>query len=120
MMQDEDARLHAAAAVLENAISAAIGSRRLDTYALRQVRDILYQHRTKARQAGMDFPKLVALPFFRQNFVKLVRADLDRNSINTTIVNFTREMPNVTAMEIASAMRYGLPHIVPDVPSRVH
>lgn len=84
--------------------------RKLSPSHIREVGDLLAWHRRTCRQSlGVDFPVLVAFVFPRLGQIDLVRADLPHREIEQTIVNFTVKYPDVTAEEVAFALKHAFP-----------
>ena len=108
-MTEADARIEAAAAVLQERLVAALSVRRVDQAAMHIARTIIRDHRTQARGAGIDFPAVVVMPFPRQGRLKIFNAELGRKDIETLIVNLTVEMPTIRPDEIAMAVHFAFP-----------
>lgn len=116
MITDEEhPAMKAAADVLKQRLGAAIGGRPLDRHALQEAVGIIAQHRWQAIRGGIDFPEMVIMPLPRHNELLLVRRDLDAANINQTIINITVAFKDVTADEIARAVRFAFPSHVPSI-----
>lgn len=66
-------------------------------------------HIIRARQEGIDYPDLVVVWLDQVRAVKLWRADLDRKDIERQLLNLVAEHPDITADEIARAVRASFP-----------
>lgn len=113
--EENDARLAAAAAVLEERLARFMVGKSIDGAVLREVRQIIYDHRARAKQSGLNFPALALLPFPRQARMMFFLADIDRAQIPRIVINITRELPDVTAAEIAQAVHFAFPDYAPDL-----
>lgn len=66
-------------------------------------------HRTRARQQGIDFPVMVPIVIQSRKWVNLVRADLDRRSIEQLVVNICTQFPTIEMIEVAQAIKRAFP-----------
>lgn len=114
---EADARCDAAAVMLGAILNDRLGNQPVDKIWMLVAREILYDHRVKARQAGLDFPELTILAFPRLNTVKFYRADLNREQINRVVIVLAKEMPGLHPDDLAWAVKMGWPHYTPDISS---
>ncbi len=68
-------------------------------------------HRRRWRGQGVDFPPLVPLINPYAGTIELVREDLDRKDIITTIKNFIIKNPNLSPQDIAQSVKIAWPNI---------
>lgn len=90
------------------------GDKKLDKYLMKDMYDVVKQHREQCRTRGIDFPALVALVVPRFGIVEWKRADLDLASIKVSIVNFVRFHPQVPMAEVVQTFRRAWPSLKPD------
>lgn len=88
--------------------------RPLDETSIRELTELIADHRKNARHAlGVKFPVLTALVFPRFGYVDFVRADMSQEDIETTIVNCTVKYKNITREEVAWAIKHAFPDYKP-------
>jgi len=116
MITDEnDPQMVFAHQELLSRLGTVLGSgRRLDKYLMQKMFDVVKDHKEQCRQRGLDFPALVALVIPRLGVVEWKRADLDIESIRTTIINFVREHQTAGMEEVVQAFRAAWPRLHPD------
>ena len=90
------------------------GYGRVDKSLMQKMFDIVKTHKEQSRTKGIDFPALVAVVVPRLGIVEWSRADLDISSIRIKIVNFVRDHPTVSMVEMVAAFRAAWPSIKPD------
>lgn len=83
--------------------------------AIDSMRDLLNSHRSRWRLKGVDFPVMVAMIVPRLGIIDLVRADLDRRSIEQTVVNMAKahDRLGITMADITEAVRGAFPDFKP-------
>lgn len=90
------------------------GRRKLDKYLMGEMFQVVKTHREQCKDRHLDFPHLVAIVIPRLGIVEWCRADLDRASIRTKIVNFVRDYPTAQMQEVVAAFKAAWPAIHPD------
>lgn len=87
---------------------------RMTTQTYDRMVEIIENHRANAAlRYDVHYPELVAVWLDRIRAVKLIRADIDRKALETTLVNWTVEHPDVSAGEIARAITRHFPGYAP-------
>jgi hypothetical protein len=112
-MSDElplmELRANRAASILYERVRVLVSGNQINRAMVAIVEKAVSDHRIEAILAGISFPTLVVLPLPAQGAVQLVRADLDEKGIQTIVLNLTVQYPEVTAGELAAAVRHGFP-----------
>jgi hypothetical protein len=82
---------------------------------LRQLLACRDEPRQRWRTAGYDFPRLVVVCVGRlgTNNLELWREDLDLKNLRVKVVNYVRAHPNLTPMEVSTALRAAYPRLRP-------
>jgi hypothetical protein len=75
---------------------------------------IVKEHRARWRTKGVDFPALVVIVVPRLGVIELKRADLSKESILVSVLNFVREYPQAQMEEVVAAFRAAYPTLHPD------
>jgi hypothetical protein len=83
----------------------------LTGYTIHRMMDDVKSHRQRWRNHGVDFPALVPLVNRRAGTVELVRADLDRRAIQTTVRNFIIKNRELSPIEVAQAIKLAWPDL---------
>lgn len=100
---------------LRELVSKLLG-RSMSQSAIDAAGDMVRYHRARWRKMGVDFPVLTPMIVPRLGIINLVRADLDRGSIQTTVVNMLREHEalGITMEDVVAAVRGAFPDFRPD------
>lgn len=85
----------------------------VDNQTMVDLNNTIAEHRARWRIKGVDFPVLAALIVPRLHIISLVRADLDQKAIESRIVQFVKENPQVTARDVAQAVKWAFPDYRP-------
>jgi hypothetical protein len=113
--EGDDPRAAIAAEKLSKWVANFFAGRSLDPATCDEVQAFV-DHRVRMfKERGIDFPRMAALMFPRFGSIKLYRRDLDEKSIRQAIVNATREFPEVTPYEIATAIAFAFPEYMKKV-----
>ncbi len=106
----EDPRMKQA----ENGLTAVLAAfqwRPLSSNTMTALIEAVRDHRKRWRQRGVDFPHLVPLVNRRRGTIDLVRADLERKDIITTIRNFIIKNPDLSVIEVTQAIKFAWPDL---------
>lgn len=87
---------------------------KLDGECIQDAYGIIDDHRARWLLRGVRFPRMRVMAFPRIGQMEVVRADLDRKAIQTTLVNMTVKHPSLMADEIAAACAHAFPDYRPD------
>ena len=113
---DTHPQMHAARLDLAQALVHGLVARAklLDGACIDDAYAIIDDHRVAWLLRGVQFPRMRVLAFPRIGQMEVVRADLTRQGIQTTLVNMTVKYPTLTAEEIAVACQHAFPDYRPD------
>ena len=113
---DNHPQMHAARQDLARALVHGLVARSklLDGPCIDDAYSIIDDHRVSWLLRGVQFPRMRVLAFPRIGQMEVVRADLTRQGIQTTLVNMTVKHPDLTAEEIAVACAHAFPDYRPD------
>jgi hypothetical protein len=81
----------------------------LNRHSVRSIMSIVSDHGIKARQDGIDFPVMVPVIIQSRKWIRIVRADLDRRSIEQLVVNLCTQFPTIEMAEVAEAIHRAFP-----------
>ena len=105
MIDDEnDPRMRQAAKALSTRMNVLALGREIDCSLVECASQMIYDHRVQCHQRGIDFPRMVIFAIPRIGVFKLARADFDLPSIRNFVLNFVREQPAATPLEIGNAV----------------
>lgn len=90
-------------------VSAAVLGKVLDDAALAEVRRAIIRHRAKWLHAGVEFPRMTALPLFAQGRVLLYREDFTRQQVQRTALQLRHEFPKTTELEVTEGIKHAWP-----------
>ena len=76
-----------------------------------RIMSVVKEHRQRWRGRGVDFPPIVPLINRKTGTIRFVRQDLSRKDIITTVRNFILENPELSALEIAQAVKMAWPDL---------
>lgn len=82
---------------------------------VREIMQIVKDHRAYCRLDGLDFPKMVAVVIPEAGTVDLYRADLDDEGIRAVILRTAHGTPGVTPQMVAEAIMRAWPRYRPDL-----
>lgn len=112
-LTEEQLRLNHAAGVLYEKVKRHCTGREMSRQTVQAVEQIIYDHRQHARNAGVDFPQMVVLPFVRIKHIEVVRKDLIDNDrdVAVKLLNLVETLKDygVKADDIAAACQYAWP-----------
>jgi hypothetical protein len=118
VVTDDDRRLAKANGVLFERLKAHLLGKDMTQHLYDSMLGLIEDHRFECNMQGIAFPPVVAVWLEGVGAVKIVRADIELPSLQTMIVNWTREHLNITAGEIARALVRHFPgyakHINPE------
>lgn len=79
---------------------------------LRQIEEMVVEHRRDCRRGGVDWPELVVICLPRCNVLTIRHKDLDLTEIEKLVVHLARTAkPEPTAEELAFAIKRAYPHV---------
>lgn len=105
----KDPRINSALQQLASRIGTVFRRRGMDNHTFRITTEIIEDHARWCKREGIKFPALVPMVLTGVREIKLFRKDLEKEGIQSMITTIAKECPNVTAMEIAGALRLAYP-----------
>lgn len=79
--------------------------------AVYRIKDVIAEHRKEMKLRGIRFPKVVAIVMAKYGAIEIVRRDLDRDALQTIILNITVKYPGVTPEDIANGIHHAFPNL---------
>jgi hypothetical protein len=117
VVTDDDRRLAKANGVLFARLKAHLLGKDMTQQLYDSMLTLIGDHRFECNMRGIAYPQVVAVWLDGICAVKLVRADIDAQNLQTAIVNWTREHPTITVDEIVRALKRHFPGYVSHVNS---
>lgn len=114
MRSGEDGELQVEAARLAARVATFRGHPMTDR-TLREIAQVVKDHRSYCRLDGLDFPKMTAVVIPEAGTIDLYRADLDDEGIKAVVLRTAHGTPGVTPQMVADAIRRAWPRYRPDL-----
>lgn len=111
--EEDTARIAQSVRELGDKLSRTALGHDLTSWKLADVEDLVRTHVMKARLAGIPLPDLVVVVMQSRangSCLRVVRRDLDYESVQNLIVDLALQYPSATAKDIADAIHRALPH----------
>lgn len=77
---------------------------------IRQIDEMLKDHRNTWKMRGVDCPKMVAVVLAKCGVVEILREDLEFKALQSAVVGIVKKYPGVEKEELARAMFRVFPH----------
>lgn len=111
-MNEINQRIEESAAVLLQRIGQFVEGRELTNTTIWAVQGIIDSHIATSRMNGLPFPDVVMIILPTPRWIQIVQRDLGPDDIMQLCRNFISQFPDLSANEIAFAIRKAFPHYV--------